>query len=713
MNGGGGNDEIHGDQGDDVLLGGEGDDSLYGGEGNDYFYGGNGGDLIDGGDGADTIAFKGEGSEKTGVHINLSIGFGKGADAEGDIYKSIEHVYGSIHDDFISGSDSNNNLYGRYGDDVILAHGGTDKLVGGEGKDIYILSKSWGIKVIDNFANDREEDKLYLIDVNADDVCLFRIGNDLYLQIEKTTFSSVLYHGYQLTIVIQNWAVSSKYKHLSIVLKDVVWSSYVLKRVRKRFDELDTTVKHIATESNFKVVSFDGFSVQLSWNKLPGPPLDETTKLLLMKVDTNNPKGMTTVDVGGQVKTSVSSLDPASHYVFALFLRKCSATIATSFTLTTFGRRSACPRISVQNAQSKNEPALSVTHGTKTNIKCNSGFKMEDEYYYYDAGAHYEGVCIDSKWQPPLPSCHIIKHCPSALIAPSHGQLTVKGEQVGSTACYVCNRGFKLDGVQERTCRADGEWEENDPRCLPMDCLKKPTIAHGKFVPCDTNRPGIHGTFEDPREGYCIQLKCQRLYLQSYNFVKSEEKPKFRVVERKSRILSLREIPSGARVCKDGEWVGDTDATCKPVSRLSDEQEAWYSKSGILQIWGNGGWEAAKQRDASENLPCSAMSCVYGNPGRLSSQTLYFHSPSPKGIEVVCPKIRFVDTITPYEGKLEVLVKRRWERLCYDHYMTQNPQEEMKEICEVLVAGTHKPSLVQQNIGMTGFILTCSYGKPL
>ena len=707
INGGGGNDEIHGDQGDDVLLGGEGDDSLYGGEGNDYFYGGNGRDLIDGGDGADTIAFKGDGSEKTGVHIDLSIGFGKGADAEGDIYKSIEHVYGSIHDDFLSGSDSNNNLYGRYGDDVILAHGGTDKLVGGEGKDIYILSKSWGIKVIDNFANDREEDTLYLIDVNVDDVCLFRIGNDLYLQTEKTTFSSVLYHGYQLTIVIQNWAVSSKYKHLNIVLKDVVWSSYVLQRVRRKFDELDTKVKHIATESNFKVVSFDGSSVQLSWNTLPGPPLDETTELLLMKLDTNNPKGMTTVDVGGQATVSVSSLDPASHYVFALFLRKCSATIATSFTLTTFGRRSSCPRISVQNAQATNEPALSVTHGTKTNIKCNSGFKMEDEYYYYDAGAHYEGVCIDSKWQPPLPSCHIIKHCPPDLIAPSNGQLTVKGQQEGSTACYVCNRGFKLDGVQERTCRADGEWEENDPRCLPIGCMKKPTIANGEFVPCDNNRPDIHGTFQDPREGYCLQLICQQFY-----FVSVEKKVVIQV-ERKSKILRSREIPRGGRVCAEGEWLGYTDATCKPVSRLSDEQEAWYSKSGILQILKNGGWEAAKQRDGSENLPCSAMSCVYGNPGRLSSKTLHVLPQSPNGIKVVCPKIRFVDTITPYEGKLEVLVKRRWERLCYDHYMTQNPQKEMKEICEVLGAETHQPSLVPQNIGMTGFILKCSDGKPL
>ena len=246
-----------------------------------------------------------------------------------------------------------------------------------------------------------------------------------------------------------------------------------------------------------------------------------------------------------------------------------------------------------------------------------------------------------------------------------------------------------------------------------MDCLKKPTIAHGEFVACDTNRPDIHGTFQTPREGYCIQLTCQRYYLESYKFIKGEGKPKFQEARRKSKILSSGKIPSGARVCEDGLWVGDTVATCQPTARLRDEQEAWYSKSGILQIWKNGEWETAKQKDGSEHIPCYAMSCLYGNPGLLSSQTLSSQPQPLNGIKVVCPKIRFVDTITPYEGKLEVLVKRRWEKLCYDDHVTQNPQKEMKEICEVLGAEANQPSLVPRSIGMTGFILACSDGKPL
>lgn len=696
ISGRGGDDEVHGDQGDDIIFGGEGDDSLFGGEGNDYFYGGNGRDLIDGGDGDDTVAFKGDGFEKTGVHIDLSIGFGKGADAEGDTYKSVENVYGSIHDDFLAGSDSNNNLYGRHGDDVIVAHGGIDMLVGGEGRDRYVLSKASGIKVIDNFANDEEEDTLYLIYFNADEVCPFLIGKDLYLQIDKTTFSSVLYHGLQLTIVIQNWGVSSKYKHLKIAFKDTVWSSYVLWRVKRKLEQLDTKVQHIAIEPNFNVDSFDGSSAQLSWDPLPGPALDESTKLYLMKVDTNNPKGMTTEDVGQRAELSVSSLDPASHYVFALLLKKCSATIAVSITLTTFGRQRSCPEISVQNAQATNKPASSLTHGTKTNIECNAGFKLEDDYYYYDVGASYEGVCVDSEWQPPLPSCHVINHCPE-LITPSHGHLTLKGRQEGSTAHYVCKKGFILDGPQERTCRADGEWVEHDPRCLPMSCVQPPVIDHGEFVPCKhTGRTDVHGTFQDPREGYCIQLTCQEHFVESYKVVKVAENPRWQ---------SYGKIPRGARVCKDGEWIGYTEASCKPAARLYPELEMWHSKIGILQIWKNGDWEKASSPDGSENIPCSTMSCVYGNLAR--SLVVTGNPNGVNGVLVTCPKIRFVDTITPYEGKLEVLVRKEWQKLCYADYVTQDHQAEIRKVCEMLGAAPRNPTFVPRTMGMTGYTLVC------
>ena len=89
------NDTIYGGAGNDIIFGGDGDDIIYAGPGDDYIYGGNGADIIDGGNGTDTLAFKGDGSLRIGVTVDLIIGIGKGGDAEGDSYKSIENVYGT------------------------------------------------------------------------------------------------------------------------------------------------------------------------------------------------------------------------------------------------------------------------------------------------------------------------------------------------------------------------------------------------------------------------------------------------------------------------------------------------------------------------------------------------------------------------------------------------------------------------------------------
>lgn len=61
--------------------------------------------------------------------VDLRIGFGKGADAEGDTYKRIENVYGTIHNDVLIGADSDNNLFGLEGDDSLAPHGGVINLL--------------------------------------------------------------------------------------------------------------------------------------------------------------------------------------------------------------------------------------------------------------------------------------------------------------------------------------------------------------------------------------------------------------------------------------------------------------------------------------------------------------------------------------------------------------------------------------------------------
>ena len=150
LTGGAGDDTlIGGGGGNDRLLGGAGDDTLNGGAGDDMLTGGMGADTITGGPGADTISYAGSDSA---VDIRLRTGHASGGHAEGDVYRDVEHVTGSAHNDRLAGDDrpagedaggdntlrgggGDDALYGGSGDDMLYGEAGADALFGGAGDD--------------------------------------------------------------------------------------------------------------------------------------------------------------------------------------------------------------------------------------------------------------------------------------------------------------------------------------------------------------------------------------------------------------------------------------------------------------------------------------------------------------------------------------------------------------------------------------------------
>ena len=133
-------DVISGSNVDNVLRGGDGRDQLFGGDGRDTLFGGKGDDLLAGGAGADTMY--GEdgvdtlyyGTSNAGVTVDLAHGYGKGGDAEGDAFKSVENVIGSRYAD---------TLIGNGGDNVLTGGQGQDTLIGGAGHDVFSFGR-WG-----------------------------------------------------------------------------------------------------------------------------------------------------------------------------------------------------------------------------------------------------------------------------------------------------------------------------------------------------------------------------------------------------------------------------------------------------------------------------------------------------------------------------------------------------------------------------------------
>ena len=140
---------IYGGWGDDVLWGGLGDDQLRGEGDSDRLVGGAGNDLLDGGEGFDTVDYHSE-TGSLGIVVNLgSTAFTLGSttyqpmtgtDTWGhlDTYVSIEMVYGSVHNDYISadGSSTAGIFDGGAGDDTITGGGAHHTLVGGAGNDV-------------------------------------------------------------------------------------------------------------------------------------------------------------------------------------------------------------------------------------------------------------------------------------------------------------------------------------------------------------------------------------------------------------------------------------------------------------------------------------------------------------------------------------------------------------------------------------------------
>ena len=141
LSGGAGDDTlIGGGGGNDALNGGAGDDTLNGGAGDDTLNGGAGADLLTGGPGVDTISYRGSDAP---VDIRIRHDHASGGHAEGDVYRDVEHVIGSDHNDRLSGvhrpegasTGGDNTLSGAGGDDLIFSGSGDDEANGDAGDD--------------------------------------------------------------------------------------------------------------------------------------------------------------------------------------------------------------------------------------------------------------------------------------------------------------------------------------------------------------------------------------------------------------------------------------------------------------------------------------------------------------------------------------------------------------------------------------------------
>ena len=331
----GGDDFIEGGDGKDQILGGPGDDALYGDSGDDGIYGGEGADSIYGGEGFDTVVFSGDNG--TGVTVDLVIGIGLQADAEGDQYVSIEGIYGSEYDDALYGNDEDNIIMGFGGSDIIEPAGGYDVVQGGTGSDIYQLDNAFGRTIIDNFATDYSFDVILLNDSSSSQMCYFFLENDLEINFffdvnTPDAVSRISLAEDHLQITLPSWLKNETYQHVLFSFSDgYVEPEYFTESGRQLQDMFHQIISGYAVE--ITCVSNRKICLQFNFTAI-SETIAESSHYQLEYIHINHDSvsnySLEWINEGGVKYIENNELAAGVEHMFAVKLTSCGLVVGLS-----------------------------------------------------------------------------------------------------------------------------------------------------------------------------------------------------------------------------------------------------------------------------------------------------------------------------------------------------------------------------------------------
>ncbi|XP_039391797.1 complement receptor type 1-like isoform X2 [Mauremys reevesii] len=136
-------------------------------------------------------------------------------------------------------------------------------------------------------------------------------------------------------------------------------------------------------------------------------------------------------------------------------------------------------------------PPPDITHGSHTGqheqefsfgsavtYKCDQGFSLIGE-----ASIHCTTKDnVNGEWSGPAPEC---KGIPCKQLELENGRVHLKDRQVGATANFSCDEGYRLIGTTSAQCvvAENGvNWDKELPHCQAIPCLPPPDIANGSHT---------------------------------------------------------------------------------------------------------------------------------------------------------------------------------------------------------------------------------------
>uniref|UniRef100_A0A8C4N059 Sushi, von Willebrand factor type A, EGF and pentraxin domain-containing protein 1 n=1 Tax=Equus asinus asinus TaxID=83772 RepID=A0A8C4N059_EQUAS len=135
---------------------------------------------------------------------------------------------------------------------------------------------------------------------------------------------------------------------------------------------------------------------------------------------------------------------------------------------------------------------FSFSHGGQIQYQCFSGYKLH--------GSPSRKCLSNGSWSGSPPSC-LPCRCSTPVI--QNGAVNGTDFGCGKAAQIQCFKGFKLLGLSEITCEANGQWSSGFPRCEHTSCGSLPVIPNAFITESGSLEENV--ITYNCRPGYVIQ----------------------------------------------------------------------------------------------------------------------------------------------------------------------------------------------------------------
>ncbi|XP_047481240.1 LOW QUALITY PROTEIN: sushi, von Willebrand factor type A, EGF and pentraxin domain-containing protein 1-like [Penaeus chinensis] len=137
--------------------------------------------------------------------------------------------------------------------------------------------------------------------------------------------------------------------------------------------------------------------------------------------------------------------------------------------------------------QNAGDEGIIHNFGDLVEFECDPGYAMTTSSFL---------ECTERGWSAPVPQCHPVI-CPIPIQIPQ-GSITGSNYTFGNTITYTCEEGHELVGESVRTCQENKEWNGTEPFCKEVECPRPAPLDDGQTIGTDITYQSILSYVCDP-----------------------------------------------------------------------------------------------------------------------------------------------------------------------------------------------------------------------